>query len=251
MNYLRQLENRIRALQVAPGRLPRALYHTLKMLWHSRMVFNSSRRSVMLTRLWASQRAHQLENFTRPNRYPDVFLCCAHYFSTQVASQILSFGCATGEEVFTLRQYFPLAHLTGVDINRHNIRVARASPDRDVRMTFCLELPAATQYDAIFCMAVLQRTENRRPDTRDSSRIYPFARFDAQLSALDAQLKVGGLLVVDNADYRFEDASVACRYQPLASAPRIQRPRPVFDRNNQRSDMPYLNARVFKKVAAG
>ncbi len=229
----------------------RGLYWTIKKPFKLVKLFvDGSDRSVLMTKWFAKKHAHQLVNYTEPNRYPEVFLACARYWMPQPTLTLLSFGCSTGEEVFTLRQYFPHANLVGVDINRRNIKVARHSPQKDARMEFHRHTPAATQYDAIFCMAVLQRTENRLPDTTDSSQIYPFHRFDAQVATLDAQLNVGGLFVMDHADYRFEDTSVAAKYQPIDNPPRIQHRRPIFNRNNQRSLIPYDNSRVFRKIMA-
>ncbi|MFY9259491.1 MAG: methyltransferase [Gallionella sp.] len=244
-----QLKNQVRTFKNAHHPLLRALYWTLKKPFEIKsFLMDGSHRSVVMTKLLARQQAHQLVNYTAPHRYPAVFRACAEYFAAAQPLTLLSFGCSTGEEVFSLREYFPHAELVGVDINRRNIRVARASRQKDARMNFYTELPEQGQYDAIFCMAVLQRTENRLPDTTDSSQIYPFHRFDAQVVMLDARLNVGGLFVIDHADYRFEDTRVAAKYQPLDNPPRIQRARPIFDRNNQRSLIPYDNPRVFKKI---
>ncbi|MDD4962533.1 MAG: methyltransferase domain-containing protein [Gallionella sp.] len=248
--HFTQLKNHVRSFKDANNPLFRALYWTLKKPFEiKKLLTDGSHRSVVMTKLTAGQHAHQLVNYTTPHRYPAVFRACAEYFAAAQPLTLLSFGCSTGEEVFSLRTYFPHAELVGVDINRRNIRVAQASRQKDARMIFCTELPAQGQYDAIFCMAVLQRTENRLPDTTDSGQIYPFHRFDTQVTLLDERLRLGGLFVIDNADYRFEDASVAAKYLPIEHPPRKQRDRPIFDRNNQRSLVPYDNPRVFKKIA--
>ncbi len=245
-----QLKNQVRTFKNAHHPLLRALYWTLKKPFEIKsFLIDGSHRSVILTKLLARQQAHQLVNYTAPHRYPAVFRACAEYFTAAQSPTLLSFGCSTGEEIFSLREYLPDASLVGVDINRRNIRVARASRQKDARMNFCTELPEQGQYDAIFCMAVLQRTENRLPETTDSSQIYPFHRFDAQVTLLDERLRPGGVFVIDNADYRFEDASIAAKYLPIENPPRKQRTRPIFDRNNQRSLVPYDNPRVFKKIA--
>jgi trans-aconitate methyltransferase len=75
---------------------------------------------------------------------------------------ILSYGCSTSDEVFSLRRYFPHTTIKGLDINRANIAVCRrrlrAAPDAGM----AFETAASTQaepssaYDAIFAMAVLR-----------------------------------------------------------------------------------------------
>ena len=222
--HFTQLKNQVRTFKEANSPLLRALYWTIKKPFEIKsFLTEASHRSVVITKLISRRQAHQFVNYTALHRYPTVFRACA--------------------------EYFPHAELIGVDINHRNIRVARASRKKDASMNFCTEIPAQGQYDAIFCMAVLQRTENRLPNTTDSSQIYPFHRFDAQVAMLDAQLNVGGLFVMDHADYRFEDTRIAAKYQPIDNPPRMQRTRPVFNRNNQRSTVPYDNPRVFKKIA--
>ncbi len=252
MKYtLTQIKSHVRQWRTADGILLRSLYWLIKKPFKiKQLLLDGSYRSVLMTRWFAKKHAHQLVNYTEPNRYPAVFRACAEHFAAAQPLTLLSFGCSTGEEIFSLRQYFPQAHLVGVDINRRNIKIARRSPHKDAQMDFDDHAPTDAQYDAIFCMAVLQRTENRLPDTTDSSRIYPFHRFDAQVASLDVQLKVGGLFVMDHADYRFEDTRVAAKYQPIDNPPRIQRTRPIFTRHNQRSLIPYDNPRVFQKITA-
>ena len=42
--------------------------------------------------------------------------------------KILSYGCSTGEEVLTLRNYFPNAHIIGAEINKHSLAKCRQLP---------------------------------------------------------------------------------------------------------------------------
>lgn len=46
------------------------------------------------------------------DRYP----ACKNYFNGKQDLKILSYGCSTGEEVLTLRRYFPTAQIIGTDI---------------------------------------------------------------------------------------------------------------------------------------
>ena len=51
------------------------------------------------------------------DRYPQFFAHVAGRLAHNPAPRILSFGCSTEDEVFTLRRYFPRAELVGIDIN--------------------------------------------------------------------------------------------------------------------------------------
>lgn len=235
----------------------RGLYQSMKVLWGlSRIFLDANHRSVVVTRLILGKRAHQLANFTRANRYPLIFQAISEYFGQDKEVKVLSFGCSTGEEIFSLRRYLPQAHLVGVDINRRNIKLANLSHEKDGKMDFYISndsiIAKEGPYDAILCLAVLQRTENHHPEAVDSSAIYPFKRFDSQVSVLGALLKEDGLFVIDNADYRFEDASIYSGYFPIENAPGLQRDRSYFDRNNRKINASYFNPRVFrKKVSQG
>src|SRR6266850_1421443 len=89
-------------------------------------------------------------------------------------------------------------------------------------------------FDAIFCMAVLQRTPHTVEGEGITSLqdIYPFEKFERQISELDSLLRPGGLLIVHHAQYRMRDTTVAARYT-LLTVPDLPPDRlPLFDRNS-------------------
>jgi hypothetical protein len=99
---------------------------------------------------------------TREDRYPRIFRFVRDRLGDADHLRLLSFGCATGEEVFTLRRYFAAAAIAGIDIDPANItrfqaRLARSSASG---LSFAVgsstEGEDADSYDAIFCMAVLR-----------------------------------------------------------------------------------------------
>ena len=252
MTDLSSVKNWARSLQHCDALTPRLAYRASKGLWSVRtFIVNAKYRHEIVTKLTARNQLHQLSNETAPDRYPAIFRACANHFSAADAIKVLSFGCSTGEEVFSLRQYLPHAELVGVDINRRNIRTCRSRPEKDDRMSFYrsdgTDIPDPGLYDAIFCMAVLQRTQNRDPETADSSAVYPFARFDAQVETLDRLLVPGGLFAIHHSDYRFEDASVARRYLPLRKDFGVLSGRKYFDRNNRRVERQFFNPVIFVK----
>src|SRR5262249_14240005 len=126
-----------------------------------RFCTDATYRSIALVRLTKSRELHQTTVFTGMDRYPDIFKACKDYFRSQLEPKVLSFGCSTGEEVLTLRQYFPDAWITGADINKRNLSHCRKLVV-DSRINFVHSDLATIQkhgpFDAIFCMAVLQRT---------------------------------------------------------------------------------------------
>ena len=118
-------------------------------------------RSVVMVRWFRPRAVHQTTTRTWLDRYPEIFRACRDYLGHQQELRILSFGCSTGEEVVTLRNYFPTAWITGAEINPRSLAICRSMPVDD-RTSFIYSTREAVRargpYDAIFCMAVLQRT---------------------------------------------------------------------------------------------
>ncbi|HEY3823259.1 MAG TPA: methyltransferase domain-containing protein [Bryobacteraceae bacterium] len=209
-------------------------------------------RSVLWLRLLRSQELHQTTALTEMDRYRQIFTVAQDYFAGKPDLRILSYGCSTGEEVLTLRSYFPDAVITGVEINRHSL--AKARKQAGDGMVFLEALPAKPgdqdHFDAIFCMAVLQRTPMRivQEKITNLTGIYPFEKFDHKVTELDAWLKRDGLFILRHSQYRFPDASAASRYAPLAAADHIRDTGPKFDRTSRRLEDEVLPPTVFIKV---
>jgi hypothetical protein len=143
---------------------------------------------------------HQLINFTKPNRYPHIFSKCAEIKTGKI--KILSFGCSTGEECFSLREYFPLAEIEGVDINEKCLDIAR-SKNKDNNIIFNSAV-TSNSFDWIFCMSVLCR---EIPDVKldDCSRYYRFSQFENELDHLIDRLSPNGGIVIYNSNFKFCD----------------------------------------------
>lgn len=194
-------------------------------------------RAVALLKAFHGRRLHQTTVVTSMDRYPGIFGACQEYFGVRDDLEILSYGCATGEEVITLREYFPSARIVGTEINPRCLAICRARQVDD-RIAFIDSdadmIRREGPFDAIFCMAVLQRTPHavEAQGVKSLAQTYPFEKFDAQVSAFDGWLRPGGLLIMHNTQYVFSDASVASRYAPLAQQPEPVRSGPRFDRNS-------------------
>jgi trans-aconitate methyltransferase len=246
------LKARIEAWSKSPSRLHRALARAFRALGHVRRFLRNPRiRSEQLTRAFHRDAHYQGATFTEPNRYPELFEACQRELQKKPTPTILSFGCATGEEAFTLAEYLPNATIVGVDINRWCLRQC-VKNNRNPRIAFlhtaAPEFAALTNLDAIFCMAVFQRTENRTHTAIVAHGSFTFDKFEQEIARLDRKLKNGGLLFLDHADFRFEDTAIAARYTPLDfAANQILQDRPLFDRDNKLITTQYHLHRAFQK----
>ena len=194
---------------------------------------------------------YQRSTFTSRDRYPEIFEACRGHLDLIQSPRILSFGCATGEEVFTLAEYLPEARIVGVDINPWCIQRCNSrnhSERNSFLARFSSEFGRMSDFDAILCLAVLQRSENRASSENAESTGIEFCQFEREIEQLDAKLKLGGLFIIDHADFDFMDTSCSSRYDILDFAEnRVRRNRPRFDRNNRRvSDVQY-SYRIFVK----
>ncbi|HRN49598.1 MAG TPA: methyltransferase domain-containing protein [Niabella sp.] len=162
---------------------------------------------------------HQLTNTTAINRYPEIFLLVKRYFESKSNTDIsfLSYGCSTGEECFSLNDYFPKANIIGVDIYGPVLRKAEsANKFNNIRFMLSNEtnITSAGPFDTIFAMSVLCRWEDTK-GVDNCSQIYPFRHFEETLELLDKNLNVGGLLVIYNSNYLFRDSAISKKYRPL------------------------------------
>ena len=233
----------------------RTLYLIALFLWTFlaipyKLLFNPKYRSMIWLKYTNSHEAHQISNYTEYNRYPDLFSKCKELMNEKKNLKILSYGCSTGEEVFTLREYFPDASIVGVDINKGNIKKA-ISQNKDHKIVFSYEIEKTLiengDFDMIFALAVFQRTKNRDEKTFNSSTIYPFEKFNHKITELDSHIKPKGLFVRDHADYFFEDTEVASYYHTLKGEHNIIRERYMFDKNNQKLENYIMHHRIFIK----
>jgi len=217
------------------------------------VVVNARSRSQWITRLTQGDAVHQDAAVTRPDRYPLLFGAVRDLLGER-AQSVLSFGCSSGEEVVSLRSYFPTARITGAEINKAMLARCRALP-ADPNTSFIHStrdgIAAQGPYDAIFCMAVLQRRPHQVESSglTDLSRHYPFARFAEEIGFLASQLAPDGLLVVEHTQYRVEDVTDA-GLEPVPGPGVSIAKGPRFDREGRRIDPQPVIARIFRRVSA-
>lgn len=183
---------------------------------------------------------HQLTSTTGQDRYPQLFWEAAQAIQKENNTlKILSFGCSTGEECFSLKKYFPYAAIVGVDINKQNLRKAnRENTFNDVRFLHSTaeNIKREGMYDLIFCLSVLCRWEDTKY-VSNCGKLYPFERFESMVDSLTDSLLPNGLLVIYNSNFRFEDTVTFTKNGfEIVPSPTVNDSGFVykFDRNNNR-----------------
>lgn len=148
----------------------------------------------------------QLSHQTAANRFPMIFNTAKQLKND--AKRILSFGCSSGEECFSLAEVFPDAEIVGVDIDYYSIQKARNNNKQPERIFFHTDIGATGQYDIITCLMVLFSLES--PVPRD--------RWEFFLNKVDKHLNEGGVLVVYTSDYDFASLpDVFSKYEVIRS----------------------------------
>jgi SAM-dependent methyltransferase len=191
---------------------------------------------------------------TASDRYPRVFSFIRDCLDKADAPRLLSYGCSTGEEVFTLRQYFPHADITGIDINPRNIAVCRKKlkKERDNGMHFKWAASPKDEppesHDAIFCMAVLRHGDLGAQRAEDCSHLIRFADFEAIITELHRCLKPGGYLAIRGSNFRLADTAIAQEFEVVFRVEEGYRAdTPLYGPDNLRlAEIPY-NDVVFRK----
>lgn len=182
-----------------------------------------SRNSALLL-LWPPKGLYQPYGSTLEDRYPEIFRYVRDKIGDRADLRILSFGCATGEEVFSLRRYFQRAAIVGLDINPLNIAVCRFGWRRmgDANLKFAVagsvSGEASASYDVIFAMAVFRHGKlNVTPPPLKCDHHIRFADFEQSVVDLARVLKPGGLLVIQHAMFRFVDTRTAVGFKTVFS----------------------------------
>lgn len=175
-------------------------------------------------RLQRDERGRLLQPFptTSDDRYPRLFDALAERLAAVAQPRILSFGCASGEELRALRRRIPQARIVGIDLNRRAIAAAQAADPNPLSEYRCDGAPRADdRFDAVLALAVFRHGELALHRPPDCSAILPFARFAEGLEQLDRVLEPGGWLLLYNQHFRLADTALAASYDadPLRAEP--------------------------------
>jgi hypothetical protein len=193
---------------------------------------------------------HQLTSTTSTDRYPELFAEAARASQESGPITILSYGCSTGEECFSLLNYFNHAKIIGVDINKRNLKKAnKRNSYQEVKFLFSTDenIRAEGKYNLIFCLSVLCRWEDTK-FLSNCEKVYPFSKFDATVSMLTEQLLPGGLFVLYNSNFCFEDTSAFRSFETVLT-PTVKDSGFVykFDRSNNRIHTKHVSCIYRKK----
>jgi SAM-dependent methyltransferase len=182
-------------------------------------------RDLLWSKLLRPPGLFQLSGTTGDDRYPEVFRFVSDRLGGARTHRLLSFGCSTGEEVFTLRRYFSRATIEGVDINPYRIAASRRQLRRrggDSQLSFSVaastrHLPSGS-YDAIFCLAVLRRGELRLGPAPRCDHLLRFDDFERTVADFARCLKLGGYLAITFSNFRFSDTTIATAFEVAMQA---------------------------------
>ncbi len=185
---------------------------------------------------------YQRATATRADRYPLVFGFAQAALAGGKDLRLLSFGCATGEEVFTLRDYFPDARIKGIDIDAGCIAAAEAARERrgDDKLSFAVAASTESEQDesldAIFAMAVFRDPALDPSDVTRNEGSLRFADFARAVRDFARCLKPGGLLFIAHGNFRFADTATATGFDTVlhADPPRSGRHPGLFGADDRR-----------------
>ncbi len=192
----------------------------------------------------------QTSTATRMNRYPQLFEIAARELKDTLNPKILSFGCSTGEEVFTIKQYIPNADIIGIDINRRAISIAKKrDPMGAFRFFHYLdnEWTFEAPYDCIFAMAVFQKPEHRDFNRKTALDSFTFDKFKQMFGVLDSLLKPGGILVIDHSDFSFQDLPISKKFSTSEKEQPVRRERPILSKQNVKVSSSHVSPCIFIK----
>jgi SAM-dependent methyltransferase len=195
-------------------------------------------------------------NDTSVDRYPKIFRFVQSTLGATSKIRILSYGCSTGEEVFSLRSYFLYAVIKGIDINAENIAACRRrlkdKPDAAMSFEFAssIEAEPAAVYDAIFAMAVLRHGSLGLPGVTRCDHLIRFDEFARAVDDFKRCLKPGGLLVIRHSNFRLCDAPAGTAFETILRVKNAETTKktPIFGPDNLlMAGVEYTDA-VFRRI---
>lgn len=218
-----------------------------------RLCLDADMRWIYITQLTKGKEMHQTTTVTFYDRYPLIFKAVSALLADSKNRRILSYGCSTGEEVRTLRAYFPEAYIIGTDINKRVLRICKSLSWDDRTLFLYPQEEALAEhgpYDAIFCMAVLQRRPHyvEEKGIECLEEIYPFKKFEAQVKVLDRMLRTGGILVLYYTQYSFLDTEIAHKYRVIEGYPQMDYVSSVFDQYGKKKSDTGCQETIYQKT---
>jgi hypothetical protein len=221
---------------------------------HDLLLIPDVRRSWFL-RIRRPENLFQPHNDTSFNRYPEALRFLRSRIDDDAGTHLMSFGCSTGDEVFTIRHYFPASTITGIDISTGNIRICRQRQraEGDGRMQFKTagraDAEPSESYDAVLCMAVLRHGDLSELQPQSCARHLSFAAFESTCAELAQCVRSGGYLAIEHSNFRFGDTPSADQFDVALRRPQlpVDLRTPQYDRQNQRIEPDGYRDVIFRK----
>jgi SAM-dependent methyltransferase len=233
---------------------PALAIRAMRKLW--RLAVDRPYRNLMWLYLFRPKAAFQPFNDTRADRYPRIFSFVQSVLGADREIRILSYGCSTGEEVVSLRNYFPHAEIRGIDINPGNIAVCRRrlkeAPDPAISFIVANSTVAepVAAYDAIFAMAVLRHGSLGDPGVVRCDHLIRFEDFARAVEDFRRCLKPGGLLVIRHSNFRLCDVPAGADFETILrlKLPDTAKKTPLFGPDNLLMSGAEYPDTVFRKI---
>lgn len=191
---------------------------------------------------------------TKLHRHPPLFEAVRTALEGFPRPRLLSFGCSTGEEAFSLNELLPNARITAIDINPRSITIAHRTATRlrvDGVEFLCAAVPpdpkSTAPFDAIFCLSVLRHARLEAEHPESCADILAFARAQALLSHLDSLLRPGGFLVLWGSNFRLRDTSISSRYTWVPVPGKKPHGGPFYGCDDRRLAVQETNEFLFQK----
>lgn len=185
--------------------------------------FQSRRSALLMLRRPAG--LFQPYGTTQEDRYPRIFSQLHGLITDGPDRSLLSFGCSTGEEVFTLARYFQQAAIKGIDIDPARIRLAQrrgSKLDLGQRVSFACAATTTTEatacYDAVLAMAVFRHGALKKSSQTSRPWLH-FDDFERCVADLARVIKPGGYLALRYANFRFTDTAVSADFDLVLAVP--------------------------------
>jgi SAM-dependent methyltransferase len=220
--------------------------------WLRQMILDRNFRETARLRSSPPPGLFQPTGHTKLDRHPDLFAFAREIVGDGPDRQLLSFGCSTGEEVFSLRRYFAETRITGIDISPHRIRECRRRALRlggDPAIRFAVAASAEDfapeSFDAIFANSVLRHGDLALAPPQCDHRLR-FADFERVVSGLARCVRPGGLFVLRHTNFRFTDTEAAEDFETRLLMRRDGKT-PLYDTANRLAPPEREEAVVFRR----
>lgn len=147
----------------------------------------------------------QISNATAYNRYPCIFNEVVKITWSNPPSQIMSYGCSTGEECRVLKDlYFPESKIIGVDKHK-GIITKNIVRNQHKNINYYSDIKdITTKSDLIFAMSVLCIW----PENQEAFKSYTYNEFIYMVNMIDEQLNLNGYLCLYNTKYLFVETDI-------------------------------------------